>query len=164
MSYAEGVNERAETFFQDLKSGQKYISDSALITEAAIKSFAAEFDPQQFHLDDAWARQSLFQGLAASGWHTAAISMRLFVTRMNFAGGAIGLGVDDLKWPIAVRVGDELSVETEILELRESRSRDRHGILKFRNITRNQRGEIVQQFVASALVTKRESPVTLEQE
>lgn len=158
MSYADSVNEGAETFFQELKIGQRYISDRAVMTEAAMKSFAAEFDPQQFHLDDALARQSLFQGLAASGWHKAAVSMRLFVTRMKFSGGAIGLGVDELKWPKAVRVGDELSVETEILELRESRSFDRHGIVKFRNITRNQRGEIVQQFVASALVTKREPP------
>jgi len=143
------------TYFDDLAENDKFISAGYVMTEDGIKVFAGEFDPQQFHLDNEFAERSLFKGLAASGWHTAAVTMRLFVQRMNFAGGAIGLGVDELRWPAAVRAGDELTVETEILELRESHSRKEHGVVKFRNLTYNQRREVVQAFVASALVMKR---------
>ena len=83
--------------------------------------FAREFDVQPFHLDHAAAKESVFEGLAASGWHTAAIAMRLFTTGpMQFVGGAIGLGVDEFRWPIAVRPGDRLRLTTEILEMRPS--------------------------------------------
>src|ERR1039457_2428269 len=100
-------------------------------------------------------RNSIFKGLVASGWHTAAITMRLFVQTLKFAEGAIGLGVDELRWPNAVRPGDELRVEPEIVDLRESRSKPDHGIVRIRNITKNQRDEIVQSMFASALVPRR---------
>src|SRR5712692_4266306 len=100
----------------------------------------------------------MFEGLIASGWHTAAITMRLFVQTLNFAEGAIGLGVDELRWPNPVRPGDTLRVETEIVDLRASRSKPSHGIIRIRNTTTNQRSEIVQTMFASAMVPRRSSP------
>jgi acyl dehydratase len=91
----------------------------------------------------------------ASGWHTAAMTMRLFVQTLNFAKGAIGLGVDKLRWPNAVRPGDVLTVETKILDMRISRSRPRYGIIRLRNVTTNQRGEVVQTMLANAIVRRR---------
>ena len=118
--------------------------------------FARQFDPQPFHLDHGAARQSVFEGLAASGWHTAAIAMRLMMTGpMQFAGGAIGLAVDELRWPVAVRAGDTLRVETEILETRSSRSKPGYGIIRLRNVMCNQHGQVVLSYLASALVQRR---------
>jgi acyl dehydratase len=97
----------------------------------------------------------MFGALIASGWHTAAITMRLFVQTLNFAEGAIGLGVDELRWPTAVKPDDELQVEVEIVDLRESRSKPSHGVVRLRYVTTNQRGEIVQTMFASALVLRR---------
>src|SRR5205823_11457953 len=106
-----------------------------------IIEFAEKFDPQKFHLNAKSAERSIFKGLIASGWHTAAITMRLFVRTLNFAAGAIGLGVDELRWPHAVRPGDVLRVETEILETRLSQSKPDHGVIRLRNVTTNQRGD-----------------------
>jgi acyl dehydratase len=97
----------------------------------------------------------MFKDLIASGWHTAGITMRLFVQTLNFAEGAIGLGVDELRWPTAVKPNDVLRVETEIVDLRESQSKPSHGIVRIRNVTTNQRGEILQTMYASALVLRR---------
>ncbi|HEV2047161.1 MAG TPA: MaoC family dehydratase [Chthoniobacterales bacterium] len=141
--------------FEDLKAGDRFKSSAYEVNEAGIISFAQEFDPQSFHLDPVKAGQTIFKGLIASGWHTAAITMRLFVQTLNFAEGAIGLGVDELRWPNPVRPNDVLQVETEIVDLRESRSKPNHGIIRLRNVTSNQRGEIVQTMMASALVPKR---------
>jgi acyl dehydratase len=143
-----------ERYFEDLKAGDRFKSDTYAVTEEQIVSFAREFDPQPFHLDKAVARQTMFKELIASGWHTAAITMRLFVQTLNFVEGAIGLGVDELRWPNAVRPDDVLQVETEIVDLRESRSKPSHGIVRLRNVTTNQRGEIVQTMEASALVLR----------
>ena len=112
-----------ERFFEDLKTGDRFNSGTYNVTEEGIISFAREFDPQSFHLDSSRAGRSMFKGLIASGWHTAAITMRLFVQTLNFAEGAIGLGVDELRWPNPVRPGDALKVETEILDVRPSRSK-----------------------------------------
>jgi acyl dehydratase len=144
-----------ERYFDDLKAGDRFKSSTYKVTEEGITSFAREFDPQGFHLDSAKAKQTMFEGLIASGWHTAAITMRLFVQTLNFAEGAIGLGVDELRWPNPVRPGDLLQVETEIIDLRESRSKPTHGIIRLRNVTSNQRGKIVQTMMASAMVPKR---------
>ena len=144
----------AERFFEDLKKGDRFRSASYKVSEEQIISFAREFDPQPFHLDTTVARQTMFKELIASGWHTAAITMRLFVQTLNFAEGAIGLGVDELRWPNAVRPDDVLQVETEIVDLRESRSKPSHGIVRLRNVTTNQRGEIAQTMTASALVLR----------
>src|SRR5713101_6922972 len=145
----------SQRYFEDLKAGDRFKSGTYKVTEEQIVSFAREFDPQPFHLDPAVARQPMFKGLIASGWHTAAITMRLFVQTLNFAEGAIGLGVDELRWPNAVRPGDRLQVETEIVDLRVSRSRPSHGVVRLRNVTVNQHGEVVQTMSASALVLRR---------
>jgi len=150
----------SQRYFEDLKAGDRFKSGTYKVTEEQIVSFAREFDPQPFHLDPAVARQTMFESLIASGWHTAAITMRLFVQTLNFAEGAIGLGVDELRWPNAVRPGDVLQVETEIVDLRESRSKPSHGIVRIRNVTTNQRGEVVQTMFASALVLRRSDGIT----
>ena len=144
-----------ERYFEDLKAGDRFKSETYKVSEEQIVSFAREFDPQPFHLDVAIARQTMFKDLIASGWHTAAITMRLFVQTLNFAEGAIGLGVDELRWPTAVKPNDVLQVETEIVDLRESRSKPSHGIVRLRYVTTNQRGEVVQTMSAAALVLRR---------
>jgi acyl dehydratase len=144
-----------QRYFEDLRIGDRFKSAPYKVSEEQIISFAREFDPQPFHLDAAVADKTMFGGLIASGWHTAAITMRLFVQTLNFAEGAIGLGVDELRWPTAVKPGDELQVEVEIVDLRESRSKPTHGVVRLRYVTTNQRGEIVQTMFASALVLRR---------
>lgn len=144
-----------QLYFEDLKVGDRFESATYPVSEEAIVAFAREFDPQTFHLNPMTAEQTMFEGLIASGWHTAAITMRLFVQTLNFAEGAIGLGVDELRWPNPVRPRNVLRVETEIVDLRPSRSKPDRGILRIRNVTKNQRGEIVQTMFASALVPRR---------
>jgi acyl dehydratase len=144
-----------EHYFDDLKAGDRFKSEPLEVTEKQVIEFAHKFDPQMFHLTRKSAERTIFKGLVASGWHTAAMTMRLFVQTLNFAEGAIGLGVDELRWPNAVRPGDALKVETEILELRPSRSKPDYGIIRLRNVTTNQRGEIVQTMTANAMVPRR---------
>jgi acyl dehydratase len=144
-----------ERHFEDVKVGNRFKSETYEVSEEQIISFAREFDPQPFHLDRGVAEKCIFGQLFASGWHTAAISMRLFVRALNFAEGAIGLGVDEMRWPTVVKPNDVLQVETEILDCRESRSKPNHGIIRIRNVTTNQRGEVVQTMLASALVLRR---------
>src|SRR5437867_10315019 len=145
----------SERYFEDLKAGDRFKSETYAVSEEQLISFAREFDPQPFHLDATVARETMFKGLIASGWHTAAITMRLFVRSLNFTEGAIGLGVDELRWPNVVRPGDVLTVETEIVDVRPSRSRPNYGIIRLRNVTTNQRGEVVQTMLASAMVPRR---------
>lgn len=150
----------AKQFFEDFAVGQVFGSGRMPVEAERIKSFAAEFDPQPFHLDDAAARETIFRGLAASGWHTAALTMRLLVeSEFAPAGGIIGGGFDELRWPRPVRPGDELRVESEVLETRASKSRSAQGLVKVRTTTLNQRNEPVQVFVANLLVPRR-SPAT----
>jgi acyl dehydratase len=144
-----------ERYFDDLKAGDRFKSERFDVTEKLLIEFAQKFDPQPFHVDPTKAARTIFKGLIASGWHTAAITMRLFVQTLNFAEGAIGLGVDELRWPNPVRPGDSLRVETEIVHLRKSRSKPNYGIVRLRNVTTNQRGEIVQTMTASAMVLRR---------
>ena len=149
----------SERYFEDLKAGDRFKSETYAVSEEQLISFAREFDPQPFHLDATVARETMFKGLIASGWHTAAITMRLFVQTLNFAEGAIGLGVDELRWPNAVRPGDRLQVETEIVDLRVSRSKPSHGVVRLRNVTVNQHSEVVQTMSASALVLRRDDGI-----
>ena len=143
-------------YFDDLKIGDRFESEAYQITEEAIFAFAREFDVQPFHLDHTAANESVFEGLAASGWHTAAIAMRLFTTGpIRFVGGAIGLGVDELRWPIAVRPDDRLRLTTEILEMRPSKSKPTQGIIRIRNVMTNQNGEVVLSYMANALIRRR---------
>jgi acyl dehydratase len=145
-------------YFDEMQVGQKFTSSTYEMTEAQIKQFAAEYDPQPFHLDEAAANDSVFQGLAASGWHTAAVTMRLIVTDggLPFASGAIGLG-GEIQWPRPTRPGDILHVESEIVELIPSRSKPNQGIVRVRNTTLNQNAEPVQVFTAKILAFKRRS-------
>ena len=146
----------SELYLEDLHVGDRFGSDTIEVTDESIVAFAREFDPQQFHLNEKAAEQSIFKGLAASGWHTAAMSMKLFVTgELKLAGGSIGLGVDELRWPQPVRPGDVLRLDTEILDVRASRSKPDRGIIRIRNVTTNQRGEIVQTFTAFVMVRRR---------
>jgi acyl dehydratase len=143
-------------YLEDLAVGQKFSSAKLRVDADAIKAFAGAFDPQPFHLDEEAARGSFFGGLAASGWHTAALTMRLLVlSDSRPAGGIIGARADELKWPRAVRPGDELEVEAEVLEVRTSHSRPGHGFAKCRTTTLNQHREPVQVVVMNLLVEKR---------
>ncbi|MGH9417301.1 MAG: MaoC family dehydratase [Terriglobales bacterium] len=145
----------AKLYLEDLRLGQRHSTGEAEVTAAAIKAFAASFDPQAFHLDEAAAAASIFHGLVASGWHTAAISMRLLVEGgLPFAGGSVGLG-GELEWPRPTRAGDRLRVESEIVEIIPSRSKPGQGIVRVRNVTLNQRNEPVQIFTAKILVFRR---------
>jgi acyl dehydratase len=142
-------------YLEDLHVGQRFGSGEYQMTEERIKAFAAEFDPQPFHLDNAAGEASIFEGLAASGWHTAAVSMRLLVTGgLPFANGLIGLG-GEIAWPRPTRPGDILRVESEILEIRPSRSKPNRGIVTVRSVMKNQHGEDVQIFTSKILVFRR---------
>ena len=147
----------SEHFLEDFAPGQKYRGRLRVrITEADVKRFAAEFDPQPFHLDDAAARGTIFGGLAASGWHTAAITMKLLVeSDLRPAGGIVGAGFDEFRWPRPVRPGDELWIEAEVLEVRPSKSRPDQGLVKLRTTTLNQNGEAVQVSVGNLVVPRR---------
>jgi acyl dehydratase len=143
-------------YLEDFAPGQKYVSGTLPVDAGAIKAFAAQFDPQPFHLDEDAARGSFFAGLAASGWHTAALTMRLLVgSEFRPAGGIIGSRAEELKWPRPVRPGDELHVETEVLEARASSSRPGQGFIKCRTTTLNQNGEPVQILIMNLLVHAR---------
>ena len=142
--------------FEDFPIGTRLQSVPIKVTEESIIEFARQFDPQPFHVDPATAQRTLFGGLAASGWHTAAISMRLFIQTMNVPGGIIGMGVDELQWPNPVRPDDQLRLDIEIIDARLSKSRPGFGIIRIHNITRNQRDEIVQSFKTSAMLPTRQ--------
>jgi acyl dehydratase len=145
-----------ELYLEDMHVGDRFGSDTIEVTKESIFEFARQFDPQPFHLDVEAAERSLFKELTASGWHTAAMSMRLYVTGQFYpAGGSIGLSVDELRWPNPVRPGDTLRLETEILDVRQSRSKPDRGIIRIRNVTTNQRDEIVQTFIAFVMVRRR---------
>jgi acyl dehydratase len=145
----------APLFLEDLRVGQRFVSGTHRIDEGQIRAFAAQFDPQPFHLDAEAAKETFFGGLVASGWHTAAITMRLLVeSGLPIGGGIIGAG-GEITWPNPTRPGDVLQVESEVLELRPSRSRPDRGIATVRSETRNQRGDTVQVLVAKLLVPRR---------
>jgi acyl dehydratase len=153
---------RTPLYLDDLSPGQVYRSEAVFaVDETAIKNFACQFDPQPFHLDDAAAKETVFGGLAASGWHTAAMTMHLLVTGgLPLAGGIIGAGMDELGWPKPVRPGDRLRVESEVVEVRPSKSRPSQGLVKMRTTTLNQNGESVQILVANLLVPRRPAKQT----
>ena len=145
---------RSRLYLEDLHVGQTFATGSITVTTEAIKAFAREYDPQPFHLDEAAAQASLFAGLAASGWHTAALSMRLLVDGLPIAGGLIGVG-GETTWPRPTRPGDTLTVHIEVLEITPSRSRPDRGMVRTRNETRNQHGEAVQISTLGMVVWRR---------
>src|SRR6202140_694117 len=141
-------------YLEDLHVGRRFTSGSYLMDEGRMKAFAAEVDPQPFPLDEVAGQHSVFPGLAASGWHTAAATMRLRVGSLPFASGMIGLG-GEIAWPKPTRPGDTLRVESEIVEIVHSRSKPNQGVVIVRITTLNQNGEHVQAFTAKILVFKR---------
>jgi acyl dehydratase len=142
-------------FLEDLHVGQRFSSAAHTMDEREIKAFAAQFDPQPFHLHEGAAKATLFGGLAASGWHTAAITMKLLVeSGLPLRGGIIGTG-GEISWPKPTRPGDTLTVVSEIEEVIPSRSRPERGMVRVRNETRNQHGEIVQVLIAKLVVPRR---------
>ena len=145
-----------ERYLEDYAVGQKFGSGQIRVDKERIKAFAAEFDPQPFHLDETLASDTIFRGLAASGWHTAAMTMRLLVEgELKPAGGIVGTGFDEFWWPLPVRPGDELHIECEILDVRPSKSRADQGLIKVRTTTFNQNNEAVQIQVGNLLVPRR---------
>ena len=146
-----------DLYLEDFQVGQAFSGSGRIrVDKERIKRFAAEFDPQPFHLDEDAAQASIFGGLAASGWHTAAMTMRLLVdSDFKPAGGIIGAGYQDFRWPRPVRPGDELRVRREVLEVRPSKSRPDQGIVTVRTTTLNQRDEPVLIFVGQLIVPAR---------
>jgi acyl dehydratase len=142
-------------YLDDIKIGQRFTSGTVALDAAQIKAFAREFDPQPFHLDEAAAENSIFKGLAASGWHTAALTMRLLVGGgLPLAGGSVGAG-GEIAWPRPTRPGDILQVESEVIAVTPSRSRPDRGMVTVRSETKNQRGEVVQVLTAKLVVPRR---------
>ena len=144
-------------YLEDLHVGQRFSSGTHVMEADRIKAFAAEFDPQPFHLDESAAKASVFRGLAASGWHTAAVTMRLLVTGgLPLASGSVGLG-GEIAWPKPTRPGDTLRVESEVVEIVPSRSKPNQGVVTVKSQTLNQNGEAVYIFTARILVFRREA-------
>jgi acyl dehydratase len=145
-----------ERYLEDFEVGQIFGSGRLRIDAERARAFAAEFDPQPMHLDEESARHAIFGCLTASGWHTAAVTMRLLVEgELKPAGGIVGAGFDEFRWPRPVRPGDELRIESEVLEVRPSKSRPDRGLIKVRTTTLNQDGEAVQVLVANLVVPRR---------
>lgn len=144
----------AELYLEDLKVGQRFVSESLVLDESAIRAFAAEYDPQPFHLDPEAAKHTLLAGLAASGWHTAALTMRLLVASLPISGGLIGAG-GEITWPRPTRPGDRLRVETEIIAVTPSKTRPERGTATIRIETLNQHGEPVQVATMRSIVPRR---------
>ena len=150
------MDQLSERYLEDFAVGQTFGSGRLRIDKERMFAFAAEFDPQPFHLDEAAARDSIFGGLAASGWHTAAVTMRLMIeTELKPAGGFVGAGLDECRWPRPVRPGDELRVECEVIEVRPSKSRPEQGLIKLRTTTLNQDDEAVLVHVVNMVVLRR---------
>ncbi len=153
---------KAPFFYEDFVPGQRFVGPAGhRIEAAAIKEFATQYDPQPMHIDEAAARAGRYGGLIASGWQTAAVTMRLLMGGglPPIAGGSVGAGVEGLNWPRPVRPGDVLSVETEVLEARVSRSRPEFGLVKFRARTLNQAGAVVQEMTSTLFVPRRAAQI-----
>jgi acyl dehydratase len=147
-----------ELYFEDLYPGMKFDSDRSYeVTTEEIKEFATKYDPQPFHLDEVAAKDTFFNGLAASGWMTAAIAMRLRVQSTPIAGGMVGAGVEEVRFTQPVRPGDSLRIESEILGVRRSSSRPSMGVVRARTLVFNQRDELVMRSTVNFLAPVRES-------
>lgn len=143
-------------YLEDFAAGQVYRSNRLQVDKGQILAFASQFDPQPYHLDEELARNSVFRGLAASGWHTAAMTMRLLVdSEFQPADGILGVGLEELSWLRPVRPGDELRVESEVLEVRPSKLRADRGVIRLRTTTLNQNDQPVQIYTGNLLVPRR---------
>ena len=142
-------------WLEDFRVGQVFRAGPVAVSADAIIAYARQFDPQPFHIDADAARATFFGGLAASGWHTASLTMRLVVEALRIAGGVIGGGVDELRWPRPLRPDDELRLEAEVVEVRPSRSQPERGLVRVRTTTRNRAGDAVQTMIANLVVPRR---------
>ncbi len=150
------MNRTGPLYLDDLEVGQRFRSGVVTVTAESIKAFAAEFDPQPFHLDEGAAAESFFGGLVASGWQTACLTMRLLVNgELKIAGGLIGAGVDEMRWPRPVRPGDTLQAESEVIEVRVSEKRPDRGVVRMKTTTVNQESQPVMEQVARLIVPRR---------
>lgn len=155
MAHPTPPGERPSLYLDDLQVGQRFVSGTHQLDEEQIKAFAKQFDPQPFHLDGEAAKKTFFGELVASGWHTAALTMRLLVeSGLPIAGGIVGAGAE-VSWPAPTRPGATLHVESEVLEVKPSRSRPDRGMATVRSETRNERGEVVQVLVSRLVVPRR---------
>ena len=155
MSEADTPSADKRFYLDDLHVGQRFISRTHFINADQIKAFAGQFDPQPFHQDEEVAKGTLFGGLAASGWHTAAITMRLLVEGgLPLVGGILGVG-GDIAWPKPTRPGDTLQVDSEVVAITPSKSRADRGIATVRSRTHNQKNEVVQELMAKLIVPRR---------
>jgi acyl dehydratase len=146
----------APLYLEDLAVGQKFGSSSYPVTKGDIEAFARAFDPQPFHVDGDAAEKSFFRGQAASGWHTASITMRLVVeSELQLAGGIVGASFDEFRWTLPVRPGDVLHVESEVIDVTPSKSRPTQGIAKMRITTLNQDNRPVQLQISNLIVQRR---------
>ena len=142
-------------YYEDLNVGMLLESRELVVTAEDVREFASKYDPQPFHLDPIAAQATFFKGLVASGWHTSALTMRLVVESLPIAGGVVGGGVDELRWPNALRPGDTIRLSSEVIEMRTLRSRTDVGLVKFRVTTLNQRAEPVQVMVPNLFAPLR---------
>jgi acyl dehydratase len=155
MATSDDLHRGGRLYLDDLQVGQRFLSGTQVVHAAEIRAFARQFDPQPFHLDEEAAKPTLFGGLAASGWHTAAMTMKLLVDAgLPLAGGILGAGAE-IAWPKPTRPGDTLQVESEVLEIAPSRSRPDRGVAVIRSLTRNQRAEVVQSLTSKLIVPRR---------
>lgn len=145
-----------ELYYEDLQVGRVLRTGEVEVKRDEMLDFAARYDPQRFHLEEEAGSNSVFGGMSASGWFTAALTMGLMIRgEFRFGGGAVGLGIDQLRWPRPVHVGDRLTASTEVMAMRPSNSRPSHGVVNFVTTTRNQRGEVVMTKSAQVLVPRR---------
>lgn len=146
----------AARYFEDFKVGDRFNGGSVEVSQDAIIAYARQFDPQPFHLDPKEAANTMFGELVASGWHTASMTMRMFATsEINIVNGVIGGGVEQLSWPRPVRPGDRLTVRSEVIEVRPSKSKPDRGMMRVRVDTLNQDDAVVQSFIANLVVLRR---------
>jgi acyl dehydratase len=131
-------------YFEDVSIGDRHSAGPVEVAEADVLAFAREFDPQPMHLDAEFAARSRFRGIIASGWHTAALAMRLIAQARPLGDTEVlGIGVENLRWRLPVRPGDSLRIDIEVLSAEPSDSNPCFGIVKFLITTSNQNGEIV---------------------
>lgn len=142
-------------YYDDFKVGDRFKSRDLTVSEADVLAFANSFDPQPFHTDPVAAKATFFGAHVASGWHTSALTMRLVVESLPVVGGVVGGGVDELRWPNALKPGDTIHLESEVIEMRTLKSRADVGLVKFRVVTLNQKGQAVQSMVPNLFAPRR---------
>ena len=143
-------------YLEDMVVGERFPARPVEVTLADCLTFSRAYDPQPMHTDEEWAARSKFKGLIASGWHTAALVMRVFAeARLMGDTEVLGMGVDQLRWRLPVRPGDSLTPEIEVLAVTPSESNPRFGVVRFGITTRNQRGEVVMTHSPSCWVPRR---------